>query len=369
MENTNQVVTALVAELNRQQNNKYDIVLDSRTAVAVPEPGRITLNIPIGNTLTGMPLTDWAKTQLAQKFEIPERYYRKMEEEKEFELLATNINKWTIKTPKKIMVRTLDRNIRGIMSDRFKVIENRDVLMIALDAFTKNQATVLRADISDRNLFIKVVTHKMQGEIKVGDIIQGGLMIRNSEVGASRLAIQPFLNRLACTNGMIISENIRGTGFSTIHLGQRKKEGMYQFSEQTMNLETATIFSKIRDVINQTLSPGWFESTMNAIKTAAQNKVPLAETAISNIVQMNGLSDTTRDNILKAYLGEPDPSQWGIINAVTSAAKMVTVPEDRIKMEEIGGSLALMTPNIFTKMTEAEAKVTKNAIIVTGRKN
>ena len=40
--------------------------------------------------------------------------------------------------------------------------------------------------------------------------------------------------------------------------------------------------------------------------------------AIGNVVDMNGLSDSMRDNILRAYLGEPDPTQYGIVQAVTA---------------------------------------------------
>ena len=352
---TNQTVTTLVTELNRQQNNKFDIVSDTRNMRAAVEGGHIVLEIP-GTPGQAepfrQPLTYWAHGQLAEKTEIPQTYYRRMQDEEQPELLASNINTWMQKKPHKVTVRTLDRNVRAIVSDKFRTLENRDLAFLTLDCMTKAGAMVVRADLSDKHMFIKATTPKMQGEIRVGDIVQGGLLIRNSEVGASRLAIQPFVNRLKCANGMVIAEMLGGTGFSQIHLGGSKKAGVYQFSDQTMQLENLAIFSKIRDVIRQTFEPDWFNQTVAMLKATAENKVPLPERAIGNVVDMAGLSDSTRDSILRAYLGEPDPTQYGIVQAVTAVAKAIESPEDRVSMEELGGRLAFMPAQAFTKMAE-----------------
>lgn len=352
---TNQTVVQLVAELNRQQENKFDVVADSRAMKVEVEGGHILLVMPNVSGQTEpfrQPLTHWAHGQMAEKLEIPERYYRLMMEEGENPLLAQNINTWMQKKPHKLTVRTLDGNVRAIVSDKYRALENRDLTFLALDCFTKAGAQVIRADMSDRHLFIKATTPRIQGEARVGDIVQGGLLIRNSEVGASRLAIQPFMNRLKCANGMVISEILNGAGFSQIHLGNRKAQGVYQFSDQTMQLENLAIFSKIRDVIRQTFEPGWFNAAIAALKATTENKVPLPERAISNVVDMAGLSDSTRDAILRAYLGEPDPTQYGIVQAVTATAKNIESPEDRVQMEELGGRLALMPAAEFTKMAE-----------------
>lgn len=357
---SNQTVVQLVNELNRQQQNKFDIVSDTRNMQAIVEGGHIMLEIPNmrGQTDTSQPelfrepLTHWAHGQLAEKLEIPERYYRRMQEEGQPDLLAQNINTWMQKKPHKVTVRTLDRNVRAIVSDKFRTLENRDLAFLALDCFTKAGAQVIRADMSDRHLYIKATTPMMQGEVRVGDIVQGGLLIRNSEVGASRLAIQPFVNRLRCTNGMVIAEMLGGAGFSQIHLGGRKAQGVYQFSDQTMQLENLAIFSKIRDVIRQTFEPGWFNATVAVLKATTENKVPLPERAIGNVVDMAGLPDSTRDAILRAYLGEPDPTQYGIVQSITATAKACPSPEDRVAMEELGGRLALMPAAAFIEMAE-----------------
>lgn len=349
---TNQTVMALVTELNRQQNAKFDIVSDTRNFRAVAESGRVIYEIPMQGQTIRQPMTPWARSQLATKLEIPDRYMQKMHDEGQHELMAANVNTWAQKTPHKITVRTLDNNIRAIVSDKFRTLENRDLAFLTLDCMTKAGAQVVRADLSDRHMFIKATTPRMQGEIRVGDIVQGGLLIRNSEVGASRLAIQPFVNRLRCMNGMVIVEMLGGAGFSQIHLGGRKAQGVYQFSDQTMQLENLAIFSKIRDVIRQTFEPGWFNTTVAALKATAENKVPLPERAIGNVVDMAGLPDSMRDSILRAYLGEPDPTQYGIVQAITATAKGIDSPEDRVSMEELGGRLALMPVAEFTKMAE-----------------
>jgi len=39
-------------------------------------------------------LTEWAHSQLAEKTGIPKKYYDRMREAEEYELLAENINTW-----------------------------------------------------------------------------------------------------------------------------------------------------------------------------------------------------------------------------------------------------------------------------------
>jgi hypothetical protein len=164
------------------------------------------------------PLTQWAHGQLSDKVQIPQKYYGRMIEAKNFDLLAENVNAW-LPTEDKRMIRILDGNIRAILSDRYRVLDNFDLVFLALDEFAKAGADVHKLNLTESHLFVKAVTPKLQGEIRPGDVIQGGLIIKNSEVGASRFAVEPFVLRLKCANGLVISQ-----GYSKYILANVKRK-------------------------------------------------------------------------------------------------------------------------------------------------
>jgi hypothetical protein len=334
-------------ELKRQRDSRKDLIVDSRTLTAVAEPERIVIDIP---KFGGYPLTRWAHDQLASKVQIPQAYYNRILEAKNFGLLANNVNAW-LPTEDKRMIRIMDGNIRAILSDRYRVLDNYDLVFLALDEFAKAGADVHKVNLTESHLFIKAVTPKLQGEIRPGDIVQGGLIIKNSEVGASRFAIEPFVLRLKCTNGLVISQ-----GYSRVHLGKRKEEGEFNWSSETINLENQAIWSAVRDVIGQTFDPANFATVVEKLKGNAETPVKEPVKAVENVVTAIGLTDATKEMLLKNFLDEKDFSQWGMTNALTATAKQLEAPDDQVNLETRASDIALMPPEAFIKVIETTHK-------------
>lgn len=89
---------SLVKELERQKANSLDLIVDSRTLKAVPDKQKgVRLAIPERDEY---PLTEWAHSQLAEKLQIPKRYYDRMKVAGKTWLLAENINAWLRKRKK-----------------------------------------------------------------------------------------------------------------------------------------------------------------------------------------------------------------------------------------------------------------------------
>lgn len=280
-------------ELKRQRETRKDLIVDSRSLKAVAEQERIVIDVP---KYGGHPLTPWAHGQLAEKVQIPQKYYSRMLDTKNFGLLADNVNTW-LPTEDKRMIRILDGNIRAILSDRYRVLDNYDLMFLALDEFAKAGAEVHKLNLTESHLFIKAVTPRLQGEVRPGDTVQGGLVLRNSEVGASRFAVEPFVLRLRCTNGLIVSE-----GYSRVHLGRRKEEGEFNWSSETIYLENQAIWSAVRDVIRNTFDPASFESIVARLKNNAETSVSSPVQAIDNIVTHIGLTEATKEMLLKGRI-------------------------------------------------------------------
>jgi hypothetical protein len=342
-----QELVPLFQELKRQRETRKDLIVDSRSLKAVAEPERIVIDVP---KYGGHPLTPWAHGQLAEKVQIPQKYYSRMLDAKNYRLLADNVNTW-LPTEDKRMIRILDGKVRAILSDRYRVLDNYDLVFLALDEFAKAGAEVHKLNLTESHLFVKAVTPSLQEEVRPGDIVQGGLVLRNSEVGASRFAVEPFVLRLRCTNGLIVSE-----GYSRVHLGRRKEEGEFNWSSETIYLENQTIWSAVRDVIRQTFDPASFESIIARLKSNAETPVKEPVQAVSNVVTHIGLTEATKEILLKNFLEEKDYTQWGITNAITATARQLSSPEDQVELETKASDIALMPAGTFLEIIDAKPK-------------
>ena len=77
-------------------------------------------------------------------------------------------------------------------------------------------------EVTENRLYVKAVTDRLQREVKsrrVGDVVEAGVMISNSEVGLGSVLVTPFAHFLVCLNGMT-----REGGKRWNHLGRRADE-------------------------------------------------------------------------------------------------------------------------------------------------
>ena len=61
-------------------------------------------------------------------------------------------------------------------------------------------------EVTPTHFYIKVVNRKLKAEVKVGDVVQAGFVVSNSEVGLGSFRIEPLVFRLMCKNGLICKD-------------------------------------------------------------------------------------------------------------------------------------------------------------------
>jgi hypothetical protein len=116
-------LSALAAELERQANSKKDYVADTRRLRMEPiDTGRVILQGVNG----GMMLKPTAHAQMAGTLGIPKPYYDRMLAEAP-DLLSANVNRWLDRQPAKKLIRTLDNEVRAILSDSYRPLDNLDL--------------------------------------------------------------------------------------------------------------------------------------------------------------------------------------------------------------------------------------------------
>jgi hypothetical protein len=292
-------LNVLHAELNRQRTTKQDYIVPSEKLKVIPRQDDIVLNLDQTGTFG---ITSTAHRQLASKLEIPQVYYDRMLSTTP-ELLSQNINHW-IGEGKPRLIRTLDGKARAILSDRYKIIDNDDVFMLSIREMSESHMDFHKADLTENHMYIKAVSTTTQAEIRKGDVVQAGIVIRNSETGLSSFAVEPFILRLACINGLIIPD----AGLSKAHLGRKNFEGRY--SRETQELNALASISEMRDIIRSTLDGKTFDDTVKALTAAAETVLEKPIQVISNIGSHLGFTEAEQESILTKFIAQSDPTKY-----------------------------------------------------------
>lgn len=343
---------ALAEELERQRESRMDVIVHPSQTFAQPmtEGDDVALNFVVpgsGNEMEVLPLTDWAHGQVASKLDIPLKYYRRMRELAP-ELLAKNINEWLPdkEAKSKLLLRTLDGKVRAVLSDRYKILDNHDLLLNALEEFKDMGAELHRADLTESHMYIKAVVPHTREEITKGDTVIPGVIIQNSEVGAGAFKVTPFMLREVCTNGMIGESAI-----TKIHLGRKQDTGIVQFSRETQMAESKTLWLQVRDIIRGTFDPVTFKQWVESVRVGAEVEIPSPVYAVDNVIESFGINDALKDDLLNHFARAGDMTQWGLANAVTRTARDLEDPDQIVELETIGGKVAVMPSSALIPVT------------------
>ncbi len=309
-------------------------------------------------------LNNWTRGQLATYTDIPKAYFDRITEENP-DLAAKNINHGLRKaasTPRRDgradsrMVRTLDGNLRGLLSSSYRILDSYDMLETVLPVAQEHAMQVVSSEITDRRLFIKMLSPKVQAEIKKGDVVQHGLVISTSDVGAGSVRVEPLVYRLVCANGMISD-----TAMRKYHVGRNQGEDDVRelLSDRTKEVSDAAFWLQVRDLVLASLKPENFERQVNRLRQAAE--MPIKNFDLPEVVELTmkatGISGEAKaKSILHALASGNEGAgmtQWGLVNSFTRAAQADHVSyEDSIEMERAAGKILELSPRDWKRIAD-----------------
>jgi len=316
--------------LERQKPLKWDQKIDSSklTMMLADQTPRFQMN---GNNFA---ITRPCHNQIAERLEIPAKYYAKMESEAP-ELLTQNVNTWLRDNPKDVFIRGLGDSVRAFLSDRYRVIDHLDMLLCSLNELQAHEVEVEDCYLSETEMNIKVKSHQLRDFVRHrDDLIIGGLLLVNSETGHRALRVEPRMFRVLCTNGMVIEEMMT----RQIHLGN----GTDELDE--------IVYLSIRRSIRELF--GRFGEMIQILRETTEIKVKNVTKVINNLVEHYRLSEDQKENILIAFGREPESDKYGIANAITRAAQSEQNWEKSLEMERIGGKLITLPREEFKRWDE-----------------
>jgi len=328
----------MARELERQMVSKKDYIANNMALEAILEEDKVKVKGLNGNNYA---LTDYAHGQLATSLGIPKKYYDKMRAE-EPNLLLQNANTWLKKNPdKKSLVRVLDGNIRGVLSDSYRPLDNYDLVETVLPIMQEKQCLIRSCAITETKLYIKASLPSMSSDLprKVGDTVEAGIVISNSEVGAGAVKIEPMILRLVCLNGLIVPDR----SLRKYHVGKGLDQDidMSILTTETRQADDKAFWLKVRDIVKSAFSKELFNAFITKMSQTSENAIvnPNVAEVVDNYRNNFKLSESAGHAILRHLIAGNDLTQFGMINATTRASQDLLNYEEATELERLGGKV------------------------------
>ena len=352
----------LAREIERQANAKRDYIAPTaKMELIAATPPQFALGDQ-GGPREVCGLNEVANAQLAEYTGVPKVYYDRMRAEAPG-LLAKNVNHWLANANEKRLVRTLDGNVRGFMSDRYRPLDNVDLAEAVFPVIGDMGLYVVSCEITERRLYIKAFDRRIEREIAVKgtdpahtflkDVVYPSIVISNSEVGYGALSVAAGLYTGGCTNWAAFADS----KMRKYHIGGKAidSENVYALlSDETKRLTDAAIWSQTRDVVKSAFNIALFEERVGRIQETTTQKIEGdVVKVVSRASERLGLSKAESNSVLQHLIEGGDLSRYGLFNAVTRSAQDVESYDRATELEAIGGRVIELPRHDWERMLKA----------------
>ncbi len=336
----------LAVEIQRQSKAKRDYLADVSNVEIVPFDAGPQFVIH-GDADMYFGMGENAHRQIGAYTGIPAGYYDRLMATPG--LLADNVNHWLKKSPDdRRMIRTLDGNVRAFLSDRYRRIDNEMVAESVLPVIgSMDGADIKSCEITEDRLYLKVVNERLKSEVSVGDVVQAGFMITNSEVGLGSVNVSPLLYRLVCTNGMIAADRNVGK-YKKTHVGRINESNvdMSIFRDETLEADDRAFMMKLQDAVRAAIDEVRFAQLIDQLREAKDARIEAK--IIPKVVELTarevGIRQNEEDSVLGHLIEGKDLSLYGLGNAVTRYAQDVKSYDRSTELESIGYKVITIAP-------------------------
>lgn len=340
-------ILELVEEVERIHDSAADYVADTRETRLFTEDGvsRLLVDSPSVRDdddypTQGFEINDHAHGQIAGRLEIPRKFYDRLRGEYPALLDATTTS-ILHQEPARRKLRTVDGRLRAFLSDRYRPLDNYDLLAAILPVLRDfpSGAEYKSCELTESRMYLQIVLPLITAEPKVGDVHQAMLVIKNSEVGEGALAVELGTYKLTCLNGMIVPN----AGLRKYHSGRRaaEEEDAYRiYRDETLALDDQAFFAKVSDMVRAAADETKFQAIVAQLGRLGESEIegdPIQ--AVEKLAKKLDLSDGERGGVLRHLVSEGDLSAYGLLNAVTREASDAESYDRAIELETAGGSL------------------------------
>lgn len=310
-----------------------------------------------------------ADESLADKFDVPVKYLRRLREQ-HLPLFDANLNgllrgslagvQAEMKADKRtFLVRAFRSDdgpgvLRALLSDRYGVTDNLDALMASLDGVQAAgvHVEIEGCDLSERRMSVRVVCPEISALAPIltkgyrspfdgtrGEdlpVVWSGFQISNSETGGGAYSLTPRISLRVCKNGMTMTKDV----VRAVHLGGRLDEGMIQWSGSTQQKALDLIKAKTTDAVRTFLSKDYLTAAVAALEAGADEEIGTVD-AVRDVTKPLALSKEQIDGVLAHFVKGGQMTVGGVANAITSYAQEIADPDDALVVEQQATRLLL----------------------------
>ncbi|ABW10774.1 conserved hypothetical protein [Parafrankia sp. EAN1pec] len=298
--------------------------------------------------------TEVADEGLATKLGIPLTYLRLLREQ-HIDLYDRNVNGWLThpgNAGRRFLLRALRHGdgggiIRAVLSDKYKPVDNLDVLVAALAGIRDAgaQTTVDGCDLTDRRMHVRVRSDSVRALAPTllrdyrspftgqrgadNPVVWAGFELTNSEVGCGAFTITPRLVVQVCSNGLTITRD----ALREVHLGGRLEDGAVPWSADTQRKALALVTAKVRDAVAAFLTVDYVERQITAVQQRATTSVDDPAGTVEVVSRQLRYTAEQQALILRHFVKGGDLTAGGLLQAVTSAAQATADADAAHEME------------------------------------
>lgn len=239
---------------------------------------------------------------------------------------------------------------RAMLSDRYRMVDNLDVLMAALEGIRRRdlQVEIESADLSERRMTVRIVAPEVTalaptlleryrspftGALgKDNPVVQAGLVISNSETGGGAFTIVPRFRVLVCKNGMTVTKD----AVRNVHLGGRLEDGVVRWTDETQQRNLDLIASRTADAVATFLDTEYMERVIREVEEQAGIPVSNPVETVRAVGKKLAFTEAQITGVLDHFIKGADATAGGVMQAVTSFAQTVEDPDAANAVEEQG---------------------------------
>lgn len=245
------------------------------------------------------------------------------------------------RTRSRVLVRSVFGEVRGILSDRYRRLDQGKITNQFLQASGELGLELYGAEIDATRTYVETimpVVFPIKSENHPLGFEAFGARLQGSDYGDGALSLSIFSLRIACMNLMMGGSVIR-----QVHLGARLLDNV-EYSSKTYQLDTQTSASVVRDTISHHFQDGAIQKRVAIIEDAANDRIGFDGT-IKKLPRM-GVGKGEVDAIVSALAEAGDDlipegplTRYRMSQAVALVANQAKEIRRRRELQELSGKM------------------------------
>jgi hypothetical protein len=328
-------VAEAIAQIEKTGSMLDDFVVPTSTLKFLPDLTGVRLTFPVPEgTALAYTLHEHAQGQIAEKLGVPPTYLKNLIGGTDWqrglaqEIMQTHADNTQ---RERVLVRTVDQQVRGFLSDKYRRLNSMEIFMAFLMAAQAAENVLVDAHSGETKGFLEVINPKI---IEFDTPLNG----RNYAVfGDGALEVRTFMINVQCMNGLVGQSMLK-----EFHLGGRIPENV-QISEDTYRKDTTAKAALVKDIMASVYSPENTDRMIRKIEGASTKEIDLIKEveklpklgftlgeaeAVNKVLMQNNPADGLQGS----------PTLWKLVNGMTAVARE-SKPERRRELEQIAGEM------------------------------